>query len=44
MIHLAIDSVRAHNELLHAGYTRHILIAIPVLVLFAYAWTKFVKH
>ena len=45
MLHfLAIDSVRTHNELMHSGYSKWVLILVPALVVFIYAWTKFVKH
>lgn len=45
MLHfLSADSVRTHNQLMHSGYSRWVVILIPVLILFCYVWTKFVKH
>lgn len=43
MFQTTIDSVRTHNELLHSGYAKYVAYSIPVLVVFVFAWVRFMK-
>ncbi len=43
MQHLATDSVRLHNELVHGSFVHYLRYAIPALVAFVVLWAKFVK-
>lgn len=43
MMHLAQDSVRTHNEIVHGGFVEYLKYAIPALIVFVLLWTKFAK-